>query len=82
MNEVLQKPLEIVGNTINTNEIKLLNLPDGLGGDYSYNDKFSKALHKCAVNVLLEKYDYKFMKSHFSELIDFVNKNDNENYLK
>jgi|TARA_B110000240_G_C13483353_1_gene446297 hypothetical protein len=73
---------KISRNPINTNEIKLLNLPDGSGGDYTYNDKFSKALHKCAVNVLLEKYDYKFMKTHFSELIDFVNKNDNENYLK
>jgi hypothetical protein len=73
---------KISRNPENTDEIKLLNVPDGLPGDYTYNDKFSKAIHKCAVNVLLEKYDYEFMKSNFSELIDFVNKNDNEDYLK
>ena len=66
----------------NPNIINFISLPGGTGGDFIYNNKFSKALHKCAVNVLLEKYNYEFMKSNFSELIDFVNKNDNEDYLK
>lgn len=66
----------------NSNFITLTNLTDGSGGDYTYNDKFSKALHKCAVNILLDKYDYEFMKSNFSELIDFVNNNTNNDYLK
>jgi hypothetical protein len=66
----------------NSNFITLTNLPDGSGGDFTYNDKFSKALHKCAVNKLLDKYDYEFMKYNYSELIDFVNNNDNNDYLK
>lgn len=73
---------KISRNPENTNEITLLNLPDGSGGDFTYNDKFSKAIHKCAVNVLLEKYDYEFMKYNYSELIDFVNNKDNNDYLK
>lgn len=64
-----------------TNKIKLIGLPDGSEGDYHYYDKFSKALHKCAVNVLLDRYDYEFMKSNFSELLDFVNNVDNADFL-
>lgn len=66
----------------NFNNIKLINLPDGSGGDVTYNDKFSKALHKCAVNVLLNKYDYEYLKKHFSELIDFVNNEQNFEFTK
>jgi hypothetical protein len=64
-----------------SNIFTLTNLPGGSGGDFIYNDKFSKALHKCVVNVLLEKYDYEFMKSNFSDLIDFVNNVDNSDFL-
>lgn len=41
-----------------------------------YNKKFSKALHKCAVNILYNDSDYSFMKEQYSELITLV-KEDN-----
>jgi hypothetical protein len=65
----------------NSNIIELTNLPDGSAGDFTYNDKFSKALHKCAVNLLLDRHDYEFMKSNFSELLNFVNNVDNADFL-
>ena len=64
----------------NSSYISFTNLPDGSGGDFSYNDNFSKALHKCAINILYNEYDYIFMKSNFGELIDFVNNENNQNY--
>lgn len=65
----------------NSNIITLTDLPDGTGGDYTYNDKFSKALYKCAINVLLDKYDNEFVRYNFLELIDFIKNNDNTDYL-
>lgn len=64
----------------NSNSLNFTNLPDGSGGDYTYNDKFSKALHKCAINILYGEYDYIFMKAKFSNLIDFVNNENNQEY--
>lgn len=64
----------------NSHSFSLTNLPGGGDGDYIYNNKFSKALHKCAINVLLDKYDYEFMKSNFGELIDFINDKNNQEY--
>ena len=64
----------------NSHNFSLTNLPGGIDGDHIYNNKFSKALHKCAVNVLLDKYDYEFMKSNFGELINFVNDQNNQEY--
>jgi len=72
---------KIIRDKENTNIIKLTNLPDGTDGDCTYNDKFSLALHKCAVNVLLDRFDYEFMKSNFSELLNFVNNVDNADFL-
>ena len=71
---------QIKRNKKESNGITLTNLPDGGGGDFTYNEKFSKALHKCAANVLLDKYDNEFMKSNFKELIDFINNSNNQEY--
>ena len=71
---------QIKRNQEESNIITLTNLPDGSGGDFTYNEKFSKALHKCAINVLLDKYDYEFTKSNFKELIDFINDSNNQEY--
>lgn len=60
--------------------IRMTNLINGTGGDYTFNEKFSKALHKCLVNVLLDKYDYDFIKSNYQELINFVNDKNNADY--
>jgi HNH endonuclease len=59
------------GENLNINTFD--NLPCDLDGDHEYNNKFSKALHKCAVNVLIHSYDLQYIKSNFSELIHFVN---------
>lgn len=64
----------------NLSIITLTNMPDGSGGDFSYNDRFSKALHKCAVNVLLDSKGYDYLKKHHNELIDFVNVPTNFSY--
>ena len=71
---------QIISSEENSNYLSFTNLPDGSGGDFSYNENFSKALHKCAVNVLLDKYDYEFIKSNFGELINFVNYENNQKY--
>jgi signal peptidase I len=63
-----------------TNFITFTNLIDGSSGDYSYNDKFSKALHKCVVNVLLDFKGYDYVKKNYPELIDFVNSKNNHSY--
>ncbi|WP_298779479.1 hypothetical protein [uncultured Polaribacter sp.] len=44
---------------------------------FKYDEKFSKAIHKCAVNVLYNELEYDYMKSHFSKLIEFVNSSEN-----
>lgn len=64
----------------NSNNITLTNLPDGSNGDFKYNTKFSKALHKCAINVLLNTKDYDYMKENYNDLIDFVNNPKNDSY--
>lgn len=48
------------------------NLPGGTDGDYFYYEKFSKALHKCALNIVLNDHDYFYVKNNCSELIDFI----------
>ena len=70
----------IIRDENNRNYIALIDLPDGSGGDFSYNDKFSKALHKCLVNVLLQEKGYEYVKKNYSELIDFVKNKNNYNF--
>ncbi len=67
-------------NPENTNHTTLTNLQDGSAGDVTYNTKFSKALHKCAVNVLLDEQNYEYLKKNHKDLIDFVNNPENESY--
>ena len=69
-------------NPENTNHTTLLNLQDGSAGDVTYNTKFSKALHKCAINVLLDEHDYEYLKKNHKDLIGFVNNPKNETYNK
>ena len=40
--------------------------------DYEYNNKFSRALHKCALNIILHESDYFQTKKNHSELINFI----------
>lgn len=56
----------------NFGDITLKNMPDGSAGDITYNAKFSKALHKCAINVMLDLYGYDHVKNNYSDLIDFI----------
>ena len=58
----------------------LTNLPSGSSGDLTYNDKFSKAIHKCALNVVYNEKGYEYLKTNFQELIDFINNSENQNY--
>ncbi len=67
-------------NSENTNHIKLINLPVGSAGDAAYNTKFSKALHKCAINVLLDEKSYEYLNENYKDLIDFVNNPENTSY--
>lgn len=62
------------------NLIQFKNLPSGSGGDCEYNAKFSKALHKCALNVLLDEKGYDYVKRNYTDLIDFVNNPKNTSY--
>ncbi len=62
------------------NMFELFNLPSGAQGDLEYNRKFSKALHKCAVNVLLDECGYGYLKENHKDMIDFVNCHENESY--
>lgn len=63
-----------------SNRIKLTNMPDGTYGDFTYNNRFSKALHKCAINVLLDSRGYDYLKKNHNELIDFINSPNNSSY--
>ena len=40
--------------------------------DYEFNQKFSIALHKCALNIILHEYDYLHTKKNHKELINFI----------
>lgn len=42
-----------------------------------YNDLFARALHKCAANILCDKFGSKKTRSYCPELIDFVNTGNN-----
>jgi hypothetical protein len=53
-------------------EHAILNAPVGTPGDYFYDEKFSKALHKCALNIILNDHDYFYVKNNCSELISFI----------
>jgi hypothetical protein len=64
------------------NHIKLTNLASGTAGDLIYNDLFSKALHKCALNVILDEQDYEYVKKNYQELIDFINTPNNQEYQR
>lgn len=55
--------------------IKFTNLAGGTG-DEPYNRKFSRALHKCAVNALYDQCDYDDMRPQFDDLIEFVRTGD------
>jgi hypothetical protein len=71
---------KIVRDPQNSNVIKMSNLPSGSSGDFEYNPKFSKALHKCAVNILLDERGYDYFKKNHEDLIDFVNNPEGESY--
>ena len=64
------------------NHIKLTNLASGTAGDLIYNDLFSKALHKCALNVILDEQDYEYVKKNYQELIDFINTPNTQEYQR
>lgn len=72
------------GTTIQRGEnfqhITIVNSPNGSAGDFTYNAKFSKALHKCAVNVILDLYGYDHVKNNYSELINFIKSKDESSY--
>lgn len=40
--------------------------------DYEFNQKFSIALHKCALNIILHESDYSHSKKNHNELIKFI----------
>ncbi len=46
------------------NLIKLQNMTSGTAGDVMYNEKFSKALHKCALNILIDEQSYGYVKKN------------------
>ena len=54
------------------NQIRITNLPDGSAGDFTYNKLFSRALHKCAVNVMLAMTDYEHMRRNHADVIEFI----------
>lgn len=58
------------------NLIKLKNMASGTAGDLIYNEKFSKALHKCALNILIDEQSYEYVKKNHQDLIDFINYGD------
>jgi hypothetical protein len=70
----------IIRNPEFTNFITAICLPNGMDGDFTYNGNFSKALHKCVVNVLLDFKGYDYVKKNYPELIDFVNDKNNHSY--
>lgn len=59
------------------NLIKLINMASGTAGDLIYNEKFSKALHKCALNILIDEQSYGYVKKNHQDLIYFINYGDN-----
>lgn len=54
------------------NIIKVTNSPSHPAGDVDYNPLFARALHKCAVNALLNQYENAHVKIRFNRLIRFV----------
>ena len=62
-----------------TNSTEFINAPGGMVfGDVSYRQNFSRALHKCALNIIQHEYDYLYVKSNHSELIKLIK---DANYL-
>ena len=60
--------------------INFTNNYHGLHGDLSYNEKFSKAIHKCCLNAIYDTKDYSYIKNNFNELIEFINNPEYQNY--
>lgn len=56
--------------------VNLTNVAGGTGSE-PFDEQFSRALHKCAVNLVYDVKDYTFMQSRFPSLIEFVGNLDN-----
>ena len=56
-----------------TNIIRINNSPAGMNEWEPHNEQFSRALHKCAVNVLYCDRTFEQMRPYFDDIIEFVN---------
>jgi hypothetical protein len=55
------------------NAVSITGSPGGMSGWEPHNEQFSRALHKCATNVLYNDFSFEQMRPRFDDLIEFVN---------